>query len=71
MINSATPTAEVTTTPPANEMLAKLRPLLTLVAATLAAAGQQCPCKACRLLQDNATDLIPLIMAFAGAEPPK
>lgn len=47
---------------------AGLRPIMTLLAATLQATSLHCQCKPCLLLQAKAGDLVPLITRMAGGE---
>lgn len=60
-VNSAAPAAP-------EQLAAGLRPIFTLIAATLQASGLDCQCDTCLLLRSHAKDLVPLIDRFGGGE---
>ena len=50
------------------EILTRLKPVMLLIAATLQSAGEHCACGPCRMLQQHAPDLVPLILRMANPE---
>ena len=58
-VNSASPA-----TP--EQLQAGMRPIMTLIAATLQASGLECQCDTCLLLRSHAKDLVPLMARFIG-----
>lgn len=44
------------------DILARLRPWLLLIGATLQAADGNCPCSSCQVLRQHASELAPLIL---------
>lgn len=53
---------------PVNTLLAKFKPFLILMAATLQAAADPCSCETCQLLRQNASNLAPLLLELANAD---
>ena len=51
---------------PVAGMLAKLKPFLILMGATLQAASDPCACETCQTLRANAANLAPLLLELAG-----
>ena len=45
-----------------------LRPIMTLLAATLQAASQPCSCETCALVRSRAKDLVPLVARMSDVD---
>ena len=68
MVEPQHPTDNLSPAPASEAAMAGLKPIMTLIAATLQSAHDQCACGACRLLQLHAEDLVPLILRMASPE---
>lgn len=68
MVEAGTPTDNLAAPQATEDILARLKPVMLLIAVTLQSAGEKCNCGPCRMLQQHAPDLVPLILRMASPE---
>ena len=69
MTNDETGPVSTRTISPDNSGQVGLRPMMTLISATLQATSISCDCKTCQLVRGRAEDLIPLLARFSDGVP--